>query len=566
MLSLNVLLHVPALLFGTLPRSLSASYVSNPTWLYYLFSLDLFVLFCILAAVPFRTVRSRLHVFVAGSILFLFVYGTYDAIVQAMLHRSPIFYADLPHLVGAGHLLLNVEMPRRHIIGLIVAVGVLALLTWKLPRLIGYLHRCLRRPLLRRSVFVAAVLPSFVVAWAALADLGLVSDPGVKRETYRSPCLSTSECIVRNLQASVEVSRDLARRWDRPADSTYARYRDLRWTRPPSLYFVVLESYGSTLTAPSHRDLYTRLMDPVSDSLESAGWHAASAHSEAPVSGGLSWLSVATLLLGTTVKHDPTIDALRPELPRYPHLVWALEQQGYTTAALQPPVRGRAGLSVRNLYGFDETFYFRDLGYQGPEYGWGIVPDQYSLAAAHDQFVEQTDPPFLLFFEAVSSHAPWDTPPPPIVDDPSALDDRDTAHPTPASPPPTTARPQVERLFRHIEYDWRVLTEYLRTQAPPNSLVLVVGDHQPPAIENASFATPIHVLSRDRRLVDRFAEYGFAPGLQPAPTADTLHHAGVYSMLTRTLTAGDTPGGAASSAPPPYRPEGLDHTALLPAR
>lgn len=568
MLGLNILLHVPDLLFGTLPRPLSTSYVSNPTWLYYLFSLDLFALFCILALVPYRSShragRSSLHVFVSGSILFLLIYGTYDAVVQAMLHRSPIFYADAPHLVGAGHLLLNVEMPRRHVLGLAVAVGAIVLLAWKLPALIGYLHRHLRRPFLRRGVLTAAVVPSLIVAWAVLADLGLVADPGVKRETYRAPCLSTTECASRNVQASMKVRRDLADRWTKPADSTYARYRDLRWTNPPSIYFVVIESYGSVLTA--HRDMYDRFMGPIADSLETTDWHVASAHSKAPVSGGLSWLSVSTLLLGTTVKHDPTLDALRPELSRYPHLIWALEEQGYTTAALQPPVRARTGLSVRNLYGFDKTFYFRDLGYRGPEYGWGIVPDQYSLSVAHDQFVEKTSSPFFLFFEAVSSHVPWDTPPPPLVDDPGALGNRDAARAAPTDTSSLTSQPQVEKLFRHVEYDWRVLVEYLQTRASPNSLVLVVGDHQPPGIENTSFATPIHVLSRDQDLVDRFAKYGFTSDLRPAPSADTLHHAGAYSMLTRVLTAHSTSKTEASPALPPHRPEGLDHSALLPAR
>ncbi len=389
--------------------------------------------------------------------------------------------------------------------------------------------------------------------------------------TYRSVCLSTAECVVRNAKASVDLSRDLPRSSSAPADSTYRTYQDLRWGRPPSLYVVVMESYGSVLAAPPHRASYDEVMGPVSDSLTASGWHGATAHSSAPVSGGLSWLSVATMLLGTPVAHQPSFEALRPMLPRYPHLVRTLQQQGYTTATLQPPVRKRAGLSVQNLYGFDRTFYFEDLDYHGPDYGWGIVPDQYSLAAAHDRFVEPAARPFFLFFEAVSSHAPWDNPPPPLVDRPLSLGSRspkrrqETAQSTPTGGTVSLQdRSPVERLFRQIEYDWRVLTGYLQTEAPPNSLVVVVGDHQPPGINNVSSATPIHVLSRDGSLVRRFENYGFSEGLQPPAAPDTLHHAGLYSMLTRVLTAHSETDIDSSSVLPPYHPQGVEHSALLP--
>jgi hypothetical protein len=119
-------------------------------------------------------------------------------------------------------------------------------------------------------------------------------------------------------------------------------------------------------------------------------------------------------------------------------------------------------------------------------------------------------------------------------------------------------------LFRQIEYDWRVLTGYLQAEAPPNSLVVVVGDHQPPGIDNASSATPVHVLSRDGSLVRRFESYGFSEGLRPPAAADTLHHAGLYSMLTRVLTAHSAADTDSSSALPPYHPQGIEHTALLP--
>jgi hypothetical protein len=308
-----------------------------------------------------------------------------------------------------------------------------------------------------------------------------------------------------------------------------------------------------------------RLLSGTADSLRAAGWHAASAHSEAPVFGGLSWLSVASVLLGTPVEHQPTYQVLRPSFSRYPHLVHLLKRQGYATATLQPPVRARAGLSVRNPYRFDRTFYFADLDYEGPAYGWGIVPDQYSLSVAHEQFVEAADRPFFLLFEAVNSHAPWDRSPPPIVEDPATLNRASGPRTAAASIDAAAPRSRREHLLRHLRYDWRILADYLRAQAPPNSLVVVVGDHQPYFAEGPSHATPVHVLSRDEALVRRLGEHGFVPGLQPPTEADTLRHAGLYSLLVRTITAHDRAAAGRPTVPlPPYRPTGVERAALLP--
>jgi hypothetical protein len=228
-----------------------------------------------------------------------------------------------------------------------------------------------------------------------------------------------------------------------------------------------------------------------------------------------------------------------------------------------------------NPYGFDRTFYLRDLDYRGPKVGWGIVPDQYSLAVAHEQFVETAEAPFFLFFETATPHAPWSTPPPPVVSDPATLNrpvgERGASASRAAAgarePSSWATRSKTERLFRHIQYDWRVLADYLHAQAPPSSLVVVVGDHQPYFANTESPATPVHVLSRDRGLVRRFRSYGFVPGLRLSPKAHTLHHAGLYSLLVRVLTAHDRAApGDSSTALPPYHPRGVERPALLPKR
>lgn len=558
-LGLNAILRAPPVLLGSVPVD-PVTYLSDPLQLYYLFSLDLFGLFCLLALVPDTTQGWWLRAGVGASILFLLVYQTYDAVVLSSLHRSPILYADIPHLVGAAYLLINGGVPWLHTVGLAVTVGVLGLLGHSLPSLLHNTHRHLHDAGFRPSVLALSV------GIGALVSFGVLTNRGTERRTYGSVCFSTTECLVHNIQASVQLNQRLADRQATRPDSTYLEYQTLDWTRPPSLYLVVIESYGSILTRPSRGAEFNRLMADVSDRLHTDGWHSVAAHSHAPVSGGLSWLSVATILTGTQVEHQPTFEILTSRLSRYPHLVHVLKQQGYETATLQPPVRTRPGLSVGNPYGFDDTLYLQDLDYGGPTYGWGIVPDQYSLAIAHKTFVASTRNPFFLFFETATSHAPWDRPPPPVVADPArfnSVHDRSQVE-SPRSMD-MTERTDLEQLFEHIRYEWTVLSRYLCTQAPANSLVVVVGDHQPYLADRTSFATPLHILSRDAALVRRFEAYGLQPGLQPSPSGDTLSHAGLYSMLVRTLTAHDQAEiGSASPSLPPYLPSGIEQAALLP--
>jgi hypothetical protein len=62
-----------------------------------------------------------------------------------------------------------------------------------------------------------------------------------------------------------------------------------------------------------------------------------------------------------------------------------------------------------------------------------------------------------------------------------------------------------------------VLKRYLSQLVTRDALVIVLGDHQPPGVAGGdpSRAVPVHVLSRDPRLVERFAAAGYAPGMRP---------------------------------------------------
>jgi hypothetical protein len=89
-----------------------------------------------------------------------------------------------------------------------------------------------------------------------------------------------------------------------------------------------------------------------------------------------------------------------------------------------------------------------------------------------------------------------------------------------------------------ITYDLQVITRYLESRSD-DALVIVLGDHQPPVITSAdaSFDTPVHVLSRSKARLAEFARQGFIDGLSiPDDKKPALAHAGLFSLFVRAMT------------------------------
>ncbi len=85
-----------------------------------------------------------------------------------------------------------------------------------------------------------------------------------------------------------------------------------------------------------------------------------------------------------------------------------------------------------------------------------------------------------------------------------------------------------------IRYDITVLTEYLTRFLHGNELVVVVGDHQPKfpvTVRDAPFTVPLHIISRDPKLLAPLARMGFTPGLVPAPEKDPPRMDRFYGMF-----------------------------------
>ncbi len=359
--------------------------------------------------------------------------------------------------------------------------------------------------------------------------------------------------LARNAAESVRLYRSVR---SEIAASPYRAYDRIRLARRPDVYLFFVESYGKLFAEnPELRPIWTAELGALRERLASAGWSSASAYSTAPVSGGRSWLAVGSILMGSTIRYEAVFQQLLSAKEHAPTLVDFFERQGYETVQLAPSDRPRPGLADSNRYGYDKYVRYPDLDYRGPEVGWGLVPDQFSLGRAEELVLAKVDRPLFFHFHMVSSHAPWSVVPF-YVSDWRSLNEAQGGRPRDVSSSlfgKSLARfthgsdkePYMGDLTatfrqgyaRSVLYDLRVIEEFLKRRTG-DALVIVMGDHQPPVVapETVSFDVPVHLFARDPKLLEEFRAQGFTDGLVlGAEQGPAVEHAGLFSLVVRAL-------------------------------
>lgn len=508
-----------------------------------------------------------------GLTLYIIVltYQIYESLSLRIFGEKPLFYSDILLVRDAAYLVMDLWSSR--LLDTAIRVAVWSLL---IGAAIGLAFRFISRRLERLSPFSPTAILGMAV-WPVVLFSTFWYDFHDPRPTVRW----VAPRIAENLGESVKGMKSLPD-MAKSGSSSYAGNRSVKLTNKPNLFIFLIESYGKVLAQdPRLKEGYIETMNEARHELAARGWHVATNYSRAPISGGKSWLSMGTVLTGLRMENQAIYSLLLRSQPDYPHLVRFLKSQGYTTAVLQPTMRPRPGFSFDRyeaFFDFDLWIYQAELDYSGDHYGWGMIPDQYSLNYAHEKFIRSLPEPFCLMFETVSSHSPWyDLPP--YVGDWKRLAEAGFHAPEHARYAaldghwPRTWKKlshhlkkqlglkdvfRVEDYMAHMNYQIAVITDYVLEKAPPNSLFLLVGDHQPPVItgETGGFETPVHVISRDRDLVRSLTPYGFVPGMfKDAERDGSIRHEAIYSLLVRVLAG--THSAHNPTPLPPYRPEGV---------
>ena len=307
--------------------------------------------------------------------------------------------------------------------------------------------------------------------------------------------------------------------------------RLLSGLRGKDVLLVFVESYGRVAVQDSS---FSPRIDAVLDrgtaQLRAAGFSSRSAFLTSPTFGGLSWLAHATLQAGILVdgqrRYNQLVQADRVTLTR------AFKRAGWRAVGVMPANR-RAWPEGAAFYGYDQIYDRRNLGYRGPDFGLPPMPDQYTFLALHRrELAKRRRPPLFAEVDLISSHAPW-TRIPRLI----AWDDVGDGSIFGRIPAQESAEDVRAAYADSIEYSLSSLLSFVQRYGDDDTVLVVLGDHQPATIvtgQGASHDVPISVIARDPKVIDRIAGWGWQDGMSPSPQAPVWPMAG---FRDRFLTA-----------------------------
>ncbi|HEX3500526.1 MAG TPA: sulfatase-like hydrolase/transferase [Stellaceae bacterium] len=314
---------------------------------------------------------------------------------------------------------------------------------------------------------------------------------------------------------------------------------DLAKLKQHDVLLIYLESYGTAaLDNPAYRAAIEPALARFTAKTERAGYMLLSSRILSPTFGGSSWLAHGTMASG--IKLDQLLSRLvlesdRRSLPRY------MAATGYRTVAVMPGIK--TPWPEGKFWGFEKSYYAEDLDYRGPEFGWFRIPDQYTLKKFATRENHADGRPLFAQIVLVSSHTPFYPVPPYTA---AWADAGDYVGVSPAEWERIYRQPDWNNLaapyLEAVAYDLDVLGGFLTTRVADGALVIILGDHQPPAFisgEKQPWTVPIYVLSKDAELLAPFAALGYQPGAIPEQTPP---YRGMESFLADFLDGFSTDG------------------------
>jgi phosphoglycerol transferase MdoB-like AlkP superfamily enzyme len=518
---------VAVLNFGLTFESLWPTLWIRPQWALSI-ELGLLALGLALAAERFGRPSPRALAWLAGAFVVLVLTRYAEVTARELYGRAINLYYDAPHVPRVAAMFVD-GAP----LWLLVAVGAAAslglyalyrLVRWSWERFAGVLAE----PRSRRVVAAAAVAVCAIYPFAP----GWFTPPVTANYARQAALLAHAlGGGASPLGASPLLASDLAR------------------VAGADVFVIFVESYGAaTYDRPEHAARLAARREALAAAAEAGGRGVVSAFVESPTFGGASWLAHASLLSGVEVRQSDAYNLLVTE--RRETLVHAFARHGYRTVAVMPGLRQdwREGAA---FYGFDAVYDAARLDYRGPGFGWWRIPDQYSLAKLDRlERAGGSRPPLFVFFPTINSHAPFRPTPPYQADWERLLSGEPYA--------PGAERAQgaewtnlAPAYAEAVDYALAWLAGYLRERRGADLVLVVIGDHQPPAGvagENPSWEVPVHVIASRKALLGVLAARGFTPGLEPRrPAIGRMHE--LTLILAQAFGSGAQPGVDVAGAP-----------------
>ncbi len=489
--------------------------------------------------------------------LLLLYYNIYYYLYQGLYSVHPVFKNDWIIIRDILPTFLNELAVKKG--NYLITVAVLVLFSMLCGKGISYLSRFFQEVNKGNQSWLVIAL---IIGWTGVSILNLEEKKIINEENYFTNKSFLLKWTLPNLIKSWTLNRKepLAHLKKR---LIYDLYLEKPLHQKPNIYLLFIESYGAVATiaeecAPKFDSLSTQL----EKQLKERGWHSTSNYTKSTVIGGRSWLALTTAMIGAKIEDQIQYNGLLEDHQDYPHMVEYFNRQGYQTVRASTmsskDIDTLKMITIPNqFWGFDHRKMFTDIPYEGYRYDYyGGIPDQYTLGYLQAQLLDTISAPYFFTFITMNSHGPWSNAPP-ITQHWTELNRLQNPFPT--------GRPElnmsINSYWELMEYELKIITNFIANHPDDNSLFIVLGDHNPAGLEWKLFgkfnkwATPIHLIGKDSTLIQSFEQHGFTEGMQVDTNQYTImRHMGLYSLLTRQLLE---QYGAEEEVLPAYLPWGL---------
>ncbi len=366
-----------------------------------------------------------------------------------------------------------------------------------------------RRPAVRTVAAVSTL-------WLALTVLDVRGGAGPVAASDIAPYVYGQ---VSRIPSELRDQREFAEAAEQDPLREVPAHRLLTGLRGKDVLIVFVESYGRVAVEGSW---FSPGVDAVlakgTKQLQAAGFSSRSSWLTSPTFGALSWLAHATLQSGLWVDSQQRYDVLVTS--RRLTLSQLFGDAGWRTVAVIPA--NDRDWPQGEFYHFDHIYDSRNVGYQGPRFGYPTMPDQYTLHAFHRlELAREHRPPVMAEIDLITSHAPWSRTPRLI--DQSAIGDGSVYDGMPEQLPSErdiwTSPRQVQAAYaKSVEYSLEALVQFVTDYGDDDMVVVMLGDHQPATIvsgQDAGHDVPVAIVARDQDVLDRVSSWGWDDGLRP---------------------------------------------------
>ena len=464
---------------------------------------------------------SRAAVGWLSAVWTLLVIGRYAEVTAPALYGRDInLYWDLRFIPDVVAMVTRVAPLWLVVVCVAGAALILGVLFWLLRLALRRVGAAMADPGERRALALLSTVA--VVLWAAQN----VSARLPREPAFSTPVTATYLRQIRFVSAALAGSTSLA--------PSPAMNSDLSRVEGTDVFVVFLESYGAvSFERPEIAAALIASRAQFSAAVRETHREVVSAYVESPTFGGSSWLAHLSLMSGIEVR-DPDTNAKLMTSHR-DTMVRAFGRHGFRTIGLMPGQR--QVWPEGSFYGFDDIYGADRLDYNGPEFGWFAIPDQFSL----DRFdrleaSRPSRPPLFVVFPTISTHFPFSPTPPYQPDWRRMSTDRpydgpDIVRAYAGEPDWMNFSPGY---VNAMAYDLASIAGYLRKHADRDLVMVVLGDHQPPAAvsgEGAPWDVPVHVIASRKDVLDRLVARGFRAGLTPQRPAISRMHALLLTLL-----------------------------------